>query len=250
MQPLIEALKTLSSEIPMSKLFKFGLVEFELTQSSSDIELDFEFGTFWNSYASGLVSLTYSDEFKSQKQAVLDALSPFQLASKTWAKSVLEKYDAQSEPHVVYHLGAWYGQLAAMMLASASFSEVKHVLIDRDPVASQAQRVLFGSRSDLVVSNSDALSLRPSQSRCNVVVWSGLEHFPEESIKSIASHVPSGTRVLIQGTSLPDDDHVTPIDSLESLKDRTHYFHDSQILYSGELKTNFGSRFMLVLQIE
>jgi hypothetical protein len=202
-----------------------------------------------------LMSSTYgrSDAFR---QHVVDSMTPFQVASKLWACSVLSKIlgDDYGRSPFVYP-GAWFGQLNALMARRmADYITREVVLLDLDPEAcSVANWVLqsdqWQSPTDQVkIVQGDALTfdLSAFADECAadpIVVWTGIEHFDPQAVKNyIRDHSGAKAVYLLQGTNMPAPDHVGLINSCEELE---QYF-DGTPIYSAQLKTEIGSRFQLV----
>lgn len=190
------------------------------------------------------------------KQQVLDALSPFQVVSKLWATSVLNKIlgdDYERSPMVF--VGSWFGQLNALMSRRLNNYVTRDVvMLDMDPGACAVARWMveqdqWQSPTDQVkVVLGDALQFDLSvfadeHAASPIVVWTGVEHFDPQAVKNyIRDHSGAKAVYLLQGTNMPAPDHVGLLHSCEELE---QYF-DGTPIYSAQLKTAVGARYQLV----
>lgn len=202
----------------------------------------------------GLASQTYARP--DIKQAVLDALSPFQTASKLWATSVLHKIigdDYERSPFVFF--GSWFGQLNSLMARRITNYVTRDVvMLDIDGEASAVAHWLLKQdqwqqpTDQVKVVLGDALQFDLSafadeQAASPIVVWTGIEHFDAEQVKRyIKDHEGAKAVYLLQGTNMPAPDHVGLLHSCEQLE---QYF-DGTPIYSAQLKTAVGARYQLV----
>jgi hypothetical protein len=199
----------------------------------------------------GLSAVSYS--FADCRQAVLDALSPFQIASKIWssqaAQNVMQFPGAQEERSIVF-VGSWFGQQSAMMARSAThYMEWNITLVDKDPIAHEVAKTLLSKDSyhrrcspDLVNDNIFNMAFDPG----TVFVWNGLEHFEYMDVGDFLTR-HSDCAFVFQSTSMPATDHINLAQDLDDLLKVIPSDWDEKILYRGELSTNLGSRYMMVV---
>jgi hypothetical protein len=202
-----------------------------------------------------LVGTTYGKS-EAYRRHVLDSLSAFQVMSKLWACSVLNKIigDDYGRSPFVYP-GAWFGQLNALMSRRiADYITREVVLLDLDQNAIDVahwvlQQDQWQSPTDQVrIVHGDALTfdLSAFADECAanpIVVWTGIEHFDPTAVKNyIKNHRGAKAVYLLQATNMPAPDHVGLIHSCEELE---QYF-DGTPIYSAQLKTAVGARFQLV----
>lgn len=174
------------------------------------------------SVVSHLVGCSYT----GHGQAVLDALSPFQLMSKAWATRILRnlmwgpKGNYQHVEHV--YIGSWFGQQALLDHLDNHPSINGHCpgrghteLIDKDELAMIVARKIregfIDKEHDLItysVCDAMAKPLKWSDSKYpGIVVWNGLEHFHPREAAAYVQNAPAGTTFLCQATNMPADDH-------------------------------------------
>lgn len=240
---------------------KLGGTDYTIAYSDSDASQveEFKVTEFLDSnlpidLVSGLVSQTYARP--EIKQQVLDALSPFQIASKLWAVSVLHKIigdDYERSPFVYF--GSWFGQLNSLMARRIANYVTRDVMMfDIDPQACSVARWIVEQDQWQQPTNQvkailgDALQFDLSAfadetAASPIVVWTGVEHFDAEAVKRyIKDHEGAKAVYLLQGTDMPAPDHVGLVSSCEELE---QYF-DGVPIYSAQLKTAVGSRYQLV----
>lgn len=202
----------------------------------------------------GLASQTYARP--EIKQQVLDALSPFQVMSKLWATSVLNKIigdDYERSPIVFF--GSWFGQLNSLMSRRlANYVTRDVVMLDIDPQACAVARWVVEQdqwqqpTNQVKVVLADALyfdlsSFADEHAASPIVVWTGIEHFDADAVKRyIKDHEGAKAVYLLQGTDMPAPDHVGLLHSCEELE---QYF-DGTPIYSAQLNTAVGARYQLV----
>lgn len=212
----------------------------------------------------GLSAASY--EFPDQKQNILDALSPFQIASKLWSTSiscdVIDEIGNDQKLMVVFP-GGWYGQQSALMCRrSHEYRSAMKCVIDKDKKSLDVFMKLIecdpyhkmfapsyvcadffadidwnGQSEEL---KSKIVSMREGGNF--VYVWNGIEHFDEDEVKDLIVNCPEATFVM-QSTNMKHDDHSALCESLEYLCDYVPM--DRDIMYKGELKCDLGSRFMI-----
>jgi hypothetical protein len=237
---------------------KYAGLEYEIIHSRGDSnrQLEFTRSNLPTELVCRLASLTY--EHPSIKQAVLDALTPFQILSKQWAVTAMAHFldTNEDDRSPIVYVGSWFGQTHA--LASRVLSNYAHrqiTLIDLDPEACAVSRKLIETDSwqrgfvenvNVVCGDALTFDLSAYADECGadpIVVWTGIEHFDGDAVKQyIRDHEGCDPLYLLQGTNMPATDHVNLIASCEDLE---QYFEGDPI-YSARLKTAIGDRFQTV----
>ena len=221
---------------------KFAGLDYEV-KSNFPVPLLKNIDLGFSEVASCLVSHTYGAS-EVRRQAVLDALSPFQILSKLWLTSLLKLYVRDYNNVVI--VGSWFGQLAPM-IHQVSEGKKFYLLVDIDPTACYVANDLTEKLGlNARVLSADVFDIYLSDHLANLktlVVWSGVEHFHKAKatswIQAQSSKLPISW--VLQGTDMAGDDHISPVYSPEDLE---HYFYDGSPVFQGELKTSLGSRFM------
>lgn len=199
-------------------------------------------------YVSKLVSYTYGSS-PELKQAVLDSLSPFQLASKVWASNcmrlMLQVANERDAPvdQLVY-IGSWFGQQHVMANLYLD-DQIPALLIDKDPSSGRiADQCIAESRitnvkfKTLDIADFDWDSLSES----SMVIWTGCEHFdPKEIERATCDHDLTDQTWILQGTDMPAVDHINLITTENDL---AKYFYTDPV-YLGKMSTPLGNRFMV-----
>jgi hypothetical protein len=206
----------------------------------------------WNlpiRFVASLVRETYSKGTAFQ-QSVIDALSPFQLASKLWASNAVRYITiTRSKPiSCIYYFGAWFSLQGALdrLIVGEGFKQPKKIYIDLDATSlmvGQGAHVDNGTAANSNWQCQNVWSLDPLILEPNsLVIWTGIEHFDPVKIKQLIEYASSNITWLLQGTNMPADDHTNLVHSVEDL---SKYFNTEPLL-QGEMKTPIGSRFMAV----
>lgn len=200
---------------------------------------------------SGLAAASY--QFPEQKQAILDALTPFQIVSKVWSalctQRMMSLADADEAEKLVF-IGSWFGQQSAMMARSApDYKSWSVQLVDKDPDACRVAQALircdsFHRRVAPVVTPRDVFELTFDPG--SILVWNGLEHFDSAQVETFLSR-HTECAVVFQSTSMPANDHVNLAHSVDDILKAVPSGWDDGILYRGELITSLGSRYMMAL---
>lgn len=201
------------------------------------------FSKSWAEYVTKLVTHMYSDNV-DQMCAVRDALSPFQIISKTWVADSLAKF-GQNRPSYFF-IGSWFGQQAQLMQETmpSDFHLAQKYFVDKDARATYIASDVCSTLANTAFFPEDVFDTSAQPPPSSVVVWTGLEHFdPKKVADYIESKKHQGLLWCLQGTDMPDDDHINPI---RSVNDLTRYFHSDNVLYSGELITPLGTRYMVI----
>lgn len=243
--------------------FMLGSVNFHLTEYRDPDSFQREFHyrdvdiTLPLQLVTGLVNLSYSHI--DQKQAILDALSPYQIASKLWATRVIEGCLSEDRfyPWQCVLPGSWYGQQASL-LARSRMQIQRYLLIDKDPKAcAVAARLIVEAdgfnRKDIttVIDKSIFTCGAPWNEWSKgptLFVWNGLEHFDRGLVQKFLSDNPYFSFCL-QSTNFQDaEGHETLCTDIQYLLDYVPESHHSLIRYAGELQTNLGSRYMVLYE--
>ena len=205
-----------------------------------------------SNFFTSLVRQSYnrSPEFK---QAVLDAMSPFQIASKMWAANAVQFLASEYDIDHLFYLGSWFGAQSAFdHKAHPDLVEARKTYLDRDAevisVARQCHTDNFtaGRSTWLICDISTDTSFERFETEANdtsVVVWTGIEHFDPKVIQHLVDEFPPTTKWVLQGTDMPAPDHANVVTSLSDL---TKYFNTEPLLL-GEMRTVLGTRFMAVM---
>jgi hypothetical protein len=229
-------------------------IEYDVAYSGSK-ETEFLHSYLPTDLVCSLVSNSY--ERPEWKQQVLDALSPFQIISKQWVCSVLSdvmKDSYERSPFVYF--GSWFGQLNSLMSRRVqNYFARDVVMIDLDSSATEMSRRVLAddhwqlpSAENVKIITGDALAFdlaafAEEQGAAPIVVWTGIEHFDPDDVKAyLHDQRESNAMYLLQGTNMPAPDHKALITSCLQLE---QYF-DGDTIYSAQLKTGIGSRFMTV----
>jgi hypothetical protein len=197
-------------------------------------------------YVSRLVATSYVRD-EAHTKAVLDALTPFQLASKMWAANALrilvDQRSNRGPIGRILYVGAWFG----MQHAIANFylqSEHKAVLMDKDKESLRVARLCYDASGitnyDTVVMDVKDYNWTTMESN-SIVVWTGCEHFADSEIERAVNEADNDTRWLFQGTNMEGEGHINPISHPAEL---AKYFHDEPI-YTGTMTTPVGKRFQV-----
>lgn len=203
-------------------------------------------------YLSALVTHSYGGD-EGVRQAIFDALSPFQTISKLWAVYQLQQFAPallEGQQNFIF-IGSWFGQLP-MMFDRAYRHDYKRygisskLLVDKDHTAQYiAEKALHGRLSNVEFECADIFNKNFQLDTSNdpIIVWTGIEHFYSEQVdQRIQEWRRPGMRFLLQGTNMPAEDHVNPVNSISDLE---QYFHGGQVKYQGQLETTLGTRYMV-----
>lgn len=216
---------------------------------------------FHPSYIAGLVAATYGRP--NIKQAVLDALSPFQMMSKSWMSSLVayaiqqvanEEYDGHYPDFNLRYHGSWFGQSAHLDNQHVDGPQVESMtLIDLDENAMDVARHMSvdkcaGLGNNVAYVVGDALDYPFASEERNVVIWNGVEHFPKGSVQKFIAQAPRGTLFCLQGTDMPAPDHINPVIEISDLYDPEAEMRNDHLLYFGGLMTcSFARRFAVAV---
>lgn len=200
----------------------------------------------------GISSASY--QFPDQKQALLDALSPFQIVSKYWstmALNIILEFDPDAE-HVVY-VGSWFGQQSAMATRTVmNYTNYGVDLVDKDPVACRIAQFLikadpYHARCDPLVRTADIFDLSHKYRAGTVFVWNGLEHFDNNDVETFLEKNTEST-FIFQSTSMEAADHTNCAGHIDDLLSCLPVGWEDGIVYRGEIQCDLGSRYMLVVR--
>lgn len=234
---------------------KLGGESFEITTHGDDyLMFSSHVFTLPAELVTGLSRLTY---WKPQfLESVRDALSPFQIQSKSWAASCLFDFLKNSAKfEAVAYYGSWFGQQSSIlsrgnrlaMLGCSSF------LVDKDPEVCEAVESLlewdsYHKSSGIEVVCSETKDFKfPNPRGRNLVVWNGCEHFEAQELRDFLNNFPS-TAVCMQNTDIEAEGHVSTVDSVEAwINDVVPDDRRADILYSGTLHMEGKSRFMILV---
>lgn len=195
-----------------------------------------------------------SYQFPEFKQALLDALSPFQIVSKYWSMMALNmilQMDADAE-HIVY-VGSWFGQQSAMSARHVrNYSHYEVDLVDKDVMACRVAQYLINAdqyhrRSNLMIRTADIFDLPNKYPSGTVFVWSGLEHFDNNDVERFLEQNTAST-FIFQSTSMPAEDHTNLAGDVDDLTSCLPVGWDEGIVYRGEIQCALGSRYMMVVR--
>lgn len=199
----------------------------------------------------GLAAASY--EFPEQKQAILDALTPFQIVSKIWssqcAQDIMRMEDSDETRHIV-HVGSWFGQQSALMVRSGAYYDWSVQLVDKDPEACRVAAALlrmdsYHRRAKPVITPRDIFELE-TFAPGTTFVWNGLEHFEPADVEKFLDR-NSECAFVFQSTSMPATDHNNLAFCVDDILKAVPAGWDDGIVYKGELQTELGSRFMMAI---
>lgn len=212
-------------------------------------------------YISALTSLTYDPDLGDRRpsfvQAVLDACSPFQLVSKFLAADLvvdaLAQRDVEPNAPDIYHIGSWFGQLAAITNAYGR----NHFLIDKDPwcawVTDRILPMVFRSRTRSYRSRTVDVAefkhpiLGSAAAKEDFVTWTGLEHFDPRTVQEYIKNAPNLVTYIFMATDMPAPDHVYPYTSVSSILEVLADL-PMEISRTGALQSAVGNRYYVVAQ--
>jgi hypothetical protein len=246
--------------------FTLGGVFFEIIDDVVEVKRNIKLTALPTDLVTGLAALSYSVP-PDQRGPFLDALSPFQIASKIWCTALVTAYEenimrSQNRAlawDTILYFGSWFGQQHAFVKRSINGGEVtRAILVDVDPVASRVSRDLVqldpyrsGAISTIVKDVHEFVDTMDAESfGRTLVVWNGIEHFrPEEIIRTLKSL--EHCAVLMQSTSMHGDDHGNIHTSVNDLLDLvTAAERDEEdgfsTEYEGTLSCEYGERFMVL----
>jgi hypothetical protein len=234
--------------------------EFEIAGTKFELVLDD--GVF-NANPSSLLTLptalicgmsSASYQFPEEKQALLDALSPFQIVSKYWSTMAINEL-VLLDPNVetIVFVGSWYGQQSAMSSRFVrDYRDHRIYLVDKDPVASRIAQYLikhdsYHRRCEPVVWMKDIYDLSSEFPPDTLFVWNGLEHFDNNDVEKFLEQNTEST-FLFQSTSMEAKDHANLARDIEDLLAPLPAGWDAGVVYRGELQCELGSRYMLAVR--
>lgn len=198
---------------------------------------------------------------KHPEARIIDALSKGQLLSKQWLVTELGKITVN--PGLTFILGGWYGTLAAIMLESNIFENIKIRSFDIDPSCADIADTM--NRFPWVVegwqfkaSTADMYQLDYNQTKYITYRIDGstvdMQESPDTIINTSCEHleyfqhwwnkIPQGKLAVLQSNDFFDEEsHVNCVNNLEEFIEATRF---SKILYSGELELQKYNRFMII----
>lgn len=196
------------------------------------------------------------DKFPYSESPMQDAFSLGQLKSKLWLIENLPE-----NLGTVFICAGWYGTLAALMFERArpKFDKIRSFDIDETcaPVADTMNRPWVMGGWQFKASTLDILEMDfPTTHTTYRANGTSLEltEMPDTIINTSCEHIlgfknwyskiPNRKLVILQSNNFYEiDDHVNCVDSVDNFKSLAPM---STLLYSGELKLEKYSRFMLI----
>lgn len=200
----------------------------------------------------GMSSASY--QFPEQKQALMDALSPFQIVSKFWSTMALNNL-LMMDPDIetIVYVGSWFGQQSALASRYVrNYLSWKVELVDADPEACRVAQYLinhdsYHQRNQPTVRIADIFTLRDKYQENTVFVWNGLEHFDNDEVEKFLES-NTGSSFIFQSTSMEADDHTNLATDIEDLTSCIPPGWDD-IVYRGEILCELlGSRYMMAVR--
>jgi len=190
-----------------------------------------------------------------------DALSQGQIKSKQWL--IEELANITTEPGMTFILGGWYGTLAAMMLESGQFDEIKIRSFDIDlrcaNIADTMNRTpwVLNNSWQFKASTADMFDLDYSLTKHTTFRADGscitLEEESKTIINTSCEHVnfeewlgliPKGKQVVLQSNNyFSAPDHINCMKSLEEFKEKANL---TEVQYAGTLELEKYNRFMII----
>ena len=198
-----------------------------------------------------LSSASYN--FSEQKQAILDALSPFQFVSKVWSIGALAQM-LELDPDItdIVFVGSWFGQQSAMACRMVTnLNDYQVVLVDKDPEAHRVAQYLlkcdsYHRRAAPTLLNKDIFEMQFDSGA--LFVWSGLEHFDDNDVeKFLEKH--SACSFIFQSTDMENDQHGNKAYEVDDILESVPAGWDSGVIYRGEIECeDLGHRYMMCLR--
>lgn len=233
--------------------FDFAGTQFDLVRNEGIISANpSSMMTVPAALVGGLSSASY--QFPDEKQAILDALSPFQLISKYWSTMAMNHLlDIAPDTEKIVYVGSWFGQQSALaQRICREYNNYAVYLVDKDPVASRVAQYLikhdaYHRRSEPTVWMKDIFMLSNEFPANTVFVWNGLEHFDSNDVEMFLEHNTESS-FIFQSTSMQANDHVNLAGDVDDILDVLPTGWDEGILYKGELQCDLGSRYMMVVR--
>jgi hypothetical protein len=177
----------------------------------------------------------------------MDAFWSGQLKSKEWLIDALEiavhpQVDCtMPKPFSIDIHGGWVGVLASMLFQSRiPVASIRSVDIDPtcEPIATmmnkneEIQGKFRAITSDMCDIRSDA----------NIIINTSCEHITQDQYDLWKSGIPHNTLLVLQSNNYNIPEHVRIADSLDEFKQQC----DITILWSGSLKTQLYTRWMII----
>lgn len=239
----------------------FSLFEYEDPDEESSIQFRSPALSLPADVVTGLANLSWS--FQDQRQAILDALSPFQILSKMWATYIAGEalaLSGQKEVRAVFP-GSWFGQQLSLLRRNSRLRLHHPILIDMDPRAVEFSKSLLftcdpfglGDGEKKAIFHAGDIFSKEVQDHEDwmglpddtLFVWNGLEHFDPEKTKELISKWPSASFCL-QSTNMEAEDHNFTCESIEDLLSYVPADRKADIRYVGEIQADFGTRYMVM----
>jgi hypothetical protein len=200
----------------------------------------------------GMSSASYN--FTDEKQALLDALSPFQIVSKFWSTmAVNQLMHLDPDIEAIVYVGSWYGQQSAIASRFVTnYADQKVYLVDKDPVASRVAQYLinhdsYHRRVSPIVWMKDIFTLTNEFPANTLFVWNGMEHFDNNEVETFLEQNTEST-FLFQSTNMEAKDHTNLATHISDLLACLPVGWDEEIVYSGEIECELGSRYMMAVR--
>jgi hypothetical protein len=209
----------------------------------------------------GLVNLSWS--YPDQKQAIFDALTPFQIMSKMWASHIVGESLSKTGQREVRAVlpGAWFGQQLSLLRRNARMRLIHPILIDMDARATEFSKSLLYTCDPFAVGDGLKEALFHTNDIFDpefqkhedwmglpddtLFVWNGLEHFDPVKAKELIVRWPNASFCL-QSTNMEAEDHNFTCESIEDLLDYVPAGRKADIKYVGEIQADFGTRYMVM----
>jgi len=184
-----------------------------------------------------------------------DAFSSGQILSKIWMLEEWERvYPRAQNPEVIWLLCGWYGQLAFMIQVRGqqNIDYIRSLDLDEDAKKKAYQLNEAWVQSDKFQAHKvdirDVRWTTPSDYQSRLPDWiinTSCEHV---LTNDWWPNVPSGQKVILQGTDMEHDEHVTELNSLEKMRSTFHltntwFVGEKHFAYSNGFKF---TRYMLI----
>ncbi|KPF71082.1 hypothetical protein IP69_07040 [Bosea sp. AAP35] len=169
-----------------------------------------------------------------------------QIGSKRWLVDALAQVMPQPQGPV-FVLGAWYGVLAALLLADERLAIPAVVSVDLDPACAPVaerlnRRHVATGRFRALTADMTTLDFAAQEPAPGLVINTSCEHLAD--VPGWLSTLSSGTPLLLQSNDyVREPDHRSCVPSLEAFQAQAGL---SETLFAGALPTKNYTRFMLI----
>lgn len=170
-----------------------------------------------------------------------------QISGKRWLVETLAAHVENNIENILL-LGGWYGVLASLLLDHPAFARTHVSSLDIDPSCEAVARSLNRSwvnqgRFDALTADMFDFDYRAwEQSENAIIVNTSCEHIAD--FGKWFDSIPAGTQLVLQSNDyFSCDEHVNCVDSLQDFEQQAPL---SELRFSGALKLNKYTRFMLL----